>query len=144
MPELAEAAPAATYVPRQGEISAWDNPEFVKTVRATGRKTLVMAGVWTSVCVAFPAIQAKAEGYHVYAVIDASGDMSQMASDVTLARLVQAGIVPISTNALVGELQRTWKRPDAAQFAELYGKFAPHYRAVIESYERAHEVGGRP
>jgi nicotinamidase-related amidase len=143
MPELAEVAPQATYVGRQGEISAWENPNFVKAVRATGRKTLIMAGVWTSVCVVFPAIQAKADGYHVYAVIDASGDPSEMASRVTLARLVQAGVVPITTNAVVGELQRTWNRPDAAQFAKFYGMFAPHYRAAIESFERAHEVGGR-
>jgi nicotinamidase-related amidase len=143
MPELAQAAPKATYVARKGEISAWENPDFVKAVRATGRKTLIMAGVWTSVCVVFPAIQAKAEGFDVYAVIDASGDMSEMASQVTLARLVQAGVVPITTNAVVGELQRTWNRPDSAKFAELYGSFAPHYRAVIESYERAHQVGGK-
>jgi nicotinamidase-related amidase len=143
MPELHEAAPGAIYVGRKGEISAWENPDFVKTVQGTGRKTLIMAGVWTSVCVVFPAIQAKAEGYDVYAVIDASGDMSAMASQVTLARLVQAGVVPITTNAVVGELQRTWNRPDAAKFAELYGMFAPHYRAAIESFQKAHEVGGK-
>ena len=80
MPEIHQFAPAATYVGRKGEVSAWDNADFVRTVRATGRKTLIMAGIWTSVCVAFPAIQAKAEGYNVYAVFDASGDMSQMAS----------------------------------------------------------------
>ena len=57
-----QAAPSAKYVARKGEISAWDNADFVKAVEATGRKTLVMAGVWTSVCVAFPALQAKADG----------------------------------------------------------------------------------
>ncbi len=144
MPELKEAAPDAIYVPRKGEISAWENEDFVKTVRGTGRKTLIMAGVWTSVCVVFPAIQAKAEGYDVYAVIDASGDMSPMASQTTLARLVQAGVVPITTNAVVGELQRTWNRPDAAEFAALYGLFAPHYRAVIESYQKAQDVARQP
>jgi nicotinamidase-related amidase len=143
MPELADAAPGATYVPRKGEISAWENPDFVKTVQATGRKTLIMAGVWTSVCVVFPALQAKAEGYDVYAVIDASGDVSPLASQVTLARLVQAGVVPITTNAVVSELQRTWNRPDAARFGELYGVVAPNYRAAVESYQKAHEVGGK-
>jgi nicotinamidase-related amidase len=143
MPELHEAAPGAIYVGRKGEISAWENPDFVKTVEGTGRKTLIMAGVWTSVCVVFPAIQAKAEGYDVYAVMDASGDMSVMASQVSLARLVQAGVVPITTNAVVGEFQRTWNRPDAAKFGELYGTFAPHYRAAIESFQKAHEVGGK-
>jgi nicotinamidase-related amidase len=140
MPEIHEAAPQAIYVGRKGEISAWENPDFVKTVRGTGRKTLIMAGVWTSVCVVFPAIQAKAAGYDVYAVIDASGDPSPMASQVTLARLTQAGVVPITTNAVVGELQRTWNRPEAAAFAELYGAFSPNYRAVIESYEKAQDV----
>ena len=66
MEELAAAAPSAKYVARKGEVSAWDNADFVKAVEATGRKTLVMAGVWTSVCVAFPALQAKADGYKVY------------------------------------------------------------------------------
>ncbi len=143
MPELQEAAPGAIYVGRKGEISAWENPDFVKTVRGTGKRTLIMAGVWTSVCVVFPALQAKAEGYDVYAVIDASGDLSPMASQVTLARLVQAGVVPITTNAVIGEFQRTWNRPDAAKFADLYGAFAPHYRAAIESYQKAFEVGGK-
>jgi nicotinamidase-related amidase len=140
MEELATAAPSATYVGRKGEVSAWENPDFVKAVEATGRKTLVMAGVWTSVCVVFPAIQAKAAGYEVYAVMDASGDVSEMANQVTLARLVQAGVVPITTNAVVSELHRTWNRPEAAKIAEIYGKAAPNYRAVAESYRKAQEV----
>jgi len=98
MPEIHQNAPEAIYVPRKGEISAWDNEDFVKTVRKTGRKTLIIAGVWTSVCVAFPALQAKAEGYNVYAVIDASGDPSPMASQTTLTRLAQAGINQTSFN----------------------------------------------
>src|SRR3712207_7964070 len=65
MPEIHEFAPHAVYVPRKGEVNAWDNEDFVSTVRATGRKTLIMAGVWTSVCVAFPALDAKAAGYKV-------------------------------------------------------------------------------
>lgn len=140
MPEIHQFAPHAVFVPRKGEISAWDNKDFVDTVRKTGRKTLVMAGVWTSVCVVFPAIQAKAEGYNVYAVIDASGDPSEMASRTTLARLTQAGVIPVSTNAVVCELQRTWARPDAAQYGALYSEYAPNYKAAVESYMRAQEV----
>jgi nicotinamidase-related amidase len=140
MPEIHQLAPAATYVARRGEVSAWDNADFVRTVRATGRKTLIMAGVWTSVCVAFPALQAKAEGYNVYAVMDASGDMSQMASQAGLDRMTQAGIIPVTTNVVVTEAQRTWARPDAALYAELYSEFAPHYRAVIESFKKAQEA----
>src|SRR5215469_14775300 len=80
MPELAAAAPHAVYVPRKGEVNAWDNEAYVKAVRETGKKTLIMAGVWTSVCVMFPALDATAAGYKVYAVMDASGDPSEMAS----------------------------------------------------------------
>jgi nicotinamidase-related amidase len=144
MHELKEVAPDAIYVPRKGEISAWDNEDFVKTVKSTGRRTLVIAGVWTSVCVAFPALQAKAEGYNVYFVTDASGDPSPMASQTTIARLSQAGIVPMSTNAVFCELQRTWNRPDAAQYAELYAAYAPNFQAVMESYKKAQDVAVQP
>jgi nicotinamidase-related amidase len=140
MPELAQAAPSARYVARKGEVSAWDNADFVSAVEATGRKTLVMAGVWTSVCVAFPALQAQADGYRVYAVIDASGDPSEMASRTTLARLAQAGIVPVTTNVVLGEFQRSWNRPDAARWGALYNELVPNYRAASESYQRAQEA----
>jgi nicotinamidase-related amidase len=144
MAELAAAAPNAQYIGRKGEVSAWDNADFVKAVEATGRKTLVMAGVWTSVCVAFPALQAKADGYKVYAVMDASGDMSQMASDTTLTRLAQAGITPVTTNVVLCEFQRTWNRPDAAKWGELYAELVPHYGAVAESYKKAQDVAKQP
>lgn len=140
MSELQQFAPQAVYVPRHGEINAWDNEDFVKAVKATGKKTLIMAGVWTSVCVAFPALDAKAEGYKVYAVIDASGDPSEMASRVTVARLAQAGVVPTSTNAVACEFQRTWNRPNAAAFGKLLSELAPNYAAVMESYGKAQEV----
>jgi nicotinamidase-related amidase len=140
MPELQEAAPHALYVPRHGEVNAWDNEAFVKAVRDTGKKTLIMAGVWTSVCVMFPALDATAAGFKVYAVIDASGDPSEMASRTTLARFVQAGVVPTTANAVICEIHRTWNRPEAAELAQLYAIVAPNYRAVMESYKRAQEA----
>ncbi|SDH43104.1 MULTISPECIES: isochorismatase family protein [unclassified Duganella] len=140
MPEIHEYAPHAVYVPRKGEVNAWDNEDFVAQVRSSGRKTLVMAGVWTSVCVMFPALDAVAAGYDVYAVIDASGDPSEMASRVSLARFVQGGVKPTSTNALLSELHRTWARPEAAGLAQLYGLVAPNYAAVMESYARAQQA----
>jgi nicotinamidase-related amidase len=141
MPEIARLAPEATYVPRQGEVNAWDNDLFVKAVRQTGKKTLIMAGVWTSVCVMFPALDAKAAGFNVYAVMDASGDPTVMTSHTTLARFVQSGIVPTSTNAVISELHRTWRRPEAVEIADIYTVATPNYRAVIESYDRAKSVG---
>lgn len=142
MPELYAAAPDAKFVPRKGEISAWDNADFVHAVEVTDRKTLIIAGVWTSVCVAFPALQAKADGYKVYFVTDASGDMSEMASRTTLARLTQAGCIPVTTNVVLSELQRSWNRPDAKQWTKVYQEAVPHYRALCESYERAQEAAG--
>ena len=140
MPEIKEFAPNATYVPRKGEVNAWDNEDFVKTVRATGRKTLIMAGVWTSVCVMFPALDAKAAGYKVYAVMDASGDPSEMASRTSLARFAQGGVIPTSTNAVLSEVHRTWNRPEAAELAKLYGLVSPNYAAVAESYAKAQDA----
>jgi nicotinamidase-related amidase len=140
MPEIHEYAPHAVYVPRKGEVNAWDNADFVEKVKSSGRKTLVMAGVWTSVCVMFPALDAVAAGYDVYAVIDASGDPSEMASRVSLARFVQGGVQPTTTNALLSEMHRTWARPEAADLATLYGLVAPNYAAVMESYARAQQA----
>ena len=140
MPEIHEAAPHAVFVPRKGEVNAWDNQLFVQTVRETGKKTLIMAGVWTSVCVMFPALDAKAAGFKVYAVIDASGDPSEMASRTTLARFIQAGIIPTSANAVLCEVHRTWNRPEAAELAKLYTMVAPNYQALIESYQKAQDV----
>ena len=143
MSELAQAAPNAVYVPRKGEVNAWDNADFVNAVRKTGRKTLVIAGVWTSVCVMFPALDAKAAGFKVYAVMDASGDPSLLASATSLARFAQAGIIPTSTNAVLSEVHRTWNRPQAAEIAKLYGLVSPHYAAVAESFQKAQEAARR-
>lgn len=140
IPEIHENAPHAQYIARKGEINAWDNPEFVAAVKATGRKTLIIAGTITSVCMAFPAIAAVADSYKVFAVIDASGTYSKMAQEITLARVVQAGVVPMDTAAVASELQRTWNRPDAAKWAEVYTKVFPAYQLLIESYSKAQDV----
>jgi nicotinamidase-related amidase len=147
MPEILQEAPHAVYVARQGEVNAWDNADFVRMVKSTGKKTLVMAGVWTSVCVMFPALDAKLAGYKVYAVMDASGDISEMANRTALARFVQGGVIPITTNAVLSEVHRTWNRAEAAEIGALYGHVSPNYAAVVESYnkaqEAAREVGGQ-
>src|SRR6266545_5297099 len=140
MPEIKQFAPHAVFVHRKGEVNAWDNETFVKAVEETGRKTLIMAGVWTSVCVMFPALDAMAAGFKVYAVMDASGDPSEFASRTTLARFSQAGVIPTSANAVLSEIHRTWNRPEAAELAKLYALATPHYAAVIESYQKAQDV----
>lgn len=141
IPEIHQAAPHAQYVGRRGEINVWDSPDFVKAVEATGRKTLILAGTLTSVCMAFPSISAVAAGYKVYAVVDASGNSSVMGTDLTIARIVQAGVIPIDTLAVISELQETWNRPEAMEFANIYADYSmPHYRLLIESYDKAQAV----
>lgn len=144
MPEIHKLAPHAVYVARKGEVNAWDNPDFVRAVEKTGKKTLVMMGVWTSVCVMFPALDAKLAGYDVYAVVDASGDPSEMASRASVARFAQGGVIPISTNAVLSEVHRTWARPEAAEIGKLYSLVSPNYNAVVESYLKAQEVAKEP
>jgi nicotinamidase-related amidase len=140
IPEIHENAPHAKYVARKGEINAWDNPDFVAAVKATGRKTLIIAGTITSVCMAFPAIAAVHDGYKVFAVVDASGTYSKMAQEITLARVVQAGVVPMDTAAVASELQRTWHRDDAQEWAKIYTNIFPAYQLLIESYMKAQQV----
>ena len=140
IPEIHQNAPHAQYVARKAEINAWDNPDFVDAVKATGKKTLIIAGTITSVCMAFPAISAVAEGYKVFAVIDASGTYTKMAEEITLARVVQAGVVPMDTAAVASEIQKTWNREDAQEWAQVYTQIFPAYALLMESYVKAQEV----
>ncbi|WP_173911651.1 hydrolase [Acinetobacter sp. Marseille-Q1618] len=140
IPEIHQNAPHAQYVARKGEINAWDNLEFVQAVKATGKKTLIIAGTITSVCMAFPAISAVAEGYKVFVVVDASGTYSKMAQEITLARMVQAGVVPMDTAAVASEIQKTWNREDAAEWAQVYTQIFPAYQLLMESYSKAQQV----
>lgn len=140
IPEIHQNNPDAVYIPRTGQINAWDNPAWVKAIEGTKRKTLIMAGTLTSVCMAFPTLCALTAGYKVFAVIDASGNWSQMATDITLARVVHAGAIPVDTFALLCELMETWNRPDAMDFASVMLDIIPPYRALMESYEKAQSV----
>lgn len=140
IPEIQANAPHAKYVARKGEINAWDNPDFVAAVKESGRKTLIITGTITSVCMAFPAISAVAEGYKVFVVVDASGTYSKMAQEITLGRVVQAGVVPMDTGAVASVLQKTWNREDAKEWAAVYTKIFPPYQLLIESYMKAQEV----
>jgi nicotinamidase-related amidase len=93
-------------------INSWQDDRVVKAIKKTGRKKIVMASLWTEMCLAMPAIQAQGEGYLVYAVTDASGGVSPEAHDMAVRRMVQAGVVPITWMALSGEWQRDWARED--------------------------------
>lgn len=139
--EIHQFNPEAVYIPRTGQINAWDNPAWVDAIKKTGRKTLIIAGTLTSVCMAFPTLSALAEGYKVFCVIDASGNWSKMATDITTARIAQAGAYPIDTYAVLAELMATWNRSDAMDFAQvMVDHIVPPYRALMESYDKAQKV----
>jgi len=141
IPEIHQCNPDAVYIARTGQINAWDNPKWVEAIEKTRRKTLLIAGTLTSVCMAFPTLSALAAGYKVFTIIDASGNWSSMATEITLARVAQAGAMPIDTYAVVAELMSTWNRPDAMEFAGvMIDHIVPHYRLLGESYGKAQSV----
>lgn len=105
-------------------INAWEDERLVTAVRKTGRRKLILAGLWTEICLTLPSLQATAEGYQVFAVTDASGGVSREAHDMAVRRMAASGVTPITWLAVVGELQRDWAREDTA--ARLVDLFASH------------------
>jgi len=96
-------------------INTWEDARVVDAVKRTSRKKLIIAALWSEVCLAMPAIQAAGEGYEVYAVTDASGGVSVEAHEMAIRRMVMAGVVPITWLAVASELQRDWARQDSAK-----------------------------
>lgn len=95
-------------------INTWQDPNVTDIVKESGRKQLILAALWTEICLAMPAIQALGEGYDVFIVTDASGGVSAEAHDMAVRRLVQAGAVPITWMAVISEWQRDWARVESA------------------------------
>ena len=96
-------------------INTWEDPNVTDIVKKSGRKQLILAALWTEICLAMPTIQALGEGYDVYIVTDASGGVSAEAHDMAVRRMVQAGVVPITWLAVAGEWQRDWAREETMQ-----------------------------
>lgn len=134
MPEIKEAFPKAPYIPRPGQINAWDNDDFIKAVKATGRKQLIIAGIVTDVCVAFPALSAIEEGYDVFVVTDASGTFNKDMRDAALMRMVQAGAQTLSWFSVASELHRDW-RNDVQGLATLLANHVPIYKNLMVSHQ---------
>jgi nicotinamidase-related amidase len=105
-------------------INTWQDKRVVDAVKATGRKQLVLAALWTEICLAMPALQALGEGYDVFIVTDASGGVSAEAHDMGVRRMVAAGAVPITWLAAAAEWQRDWAREESA--VGLAGVVAEH------------------
>jgi nicotinamidase-related amidase len=109
LPELKAVLNDSQEIDRT-QINSWEDVEFRKAVEATGRKKLIMAALWTEVCLAFPALDSMRDGYEVFPVVDAVGGTSPEAHRAGLERIVQAGAQPISWVSLACELQRDWAR----------------------------------
>lgn len=133
VPELKEAFPDAPYIARPGQINAWDNEDFVNAIKATGRKQLLIAGVVTEVCVAFPALSAIEAGYDVFVVTDASGTFNQITRDAAWNRMSQAGVQLMSWFAVASELHRDW-RNGVEGLATLLVNHIPDYRNRLNSH----------
>ena len=133
VPELKELFPDAPYIARPGQINAWDNEDFVAAVKATGKKQLIIAGVVTEVCVAFPALSALAEGFDVFVVADASGTFNELTRSSALDRMVAAGAQPMTWFGVACELHRDW-RNDVEGLGTLFSNHIPDYRNLINSY----------
>ncbi len=139
MPELKEKFPNAPMIPRPGQINAWDNEDFVAAVKATGRKQLIMAGVVTDVCVAFPALSAIEAGYEVFVVTDASGTFNQTMRDAAWYRMQAAGCHMMGWFSAVSELHRDW-RNDVEGLYTLLINHVPVYRNLAGSYDKVKEA----
>ncbi len=108
---LRELAPNAVFIDRTN-VNAWEEPEFVAAVKAMGRQKLIMGGLWTDVCLAYPAIEAENAGYDVYVPEDVVGSMTQMSHENGMRRMIAAGVEPITWNVVPAELQRDHARSD--------------------------------
>lgn len=133
VPELKAMFPDAPYIARPGQINAWDNEDFVQAVKATGKKQLIIAGVVTEVCVAFPTLSALAEDFEVFVVTDASGTFNALTRDSALNRVSQAGAQLTTWFGAACELHRDW-RNDIEGLGALFGQHIPDYSNLIQSY----------
>jgi len=133
MPELKSLFPDAPYIARPGQINAWDNEDFVKAIKATGKKQLIIAGVVTEVCVAFPALSALEEDFEVFVVTDASGTFNAISRDSAWQRMTLAGAQLLNWFAVACELHRDW-RNDVEGLGTLFANHIPDYKNLMTSY----------
>jgi len=140
-PQLMDVFPDQQPVERTS-MNSWDDPAFRQAIEATGRKNILLAGLWTEVCVTWPALHLLDAGYNVYVVEDACGATSGSAHDAALRRMVQAGVVPMTTIATVLEFQRDWaNRTHYDALMQLLREHGGAYGAGIEyTYSMVHKA----
>ena len=116
-PEIKEYYGDHTKYIDRTTMNSWEDKRVVQAIKKSGKKRIVIAGLWTEICVTLPALSALEDGYEVYVITDASGGVSKEAHDMAVARMIQAGVVPITSMQYLLELHRDWAR--AGKYAEV-------------------------
>ena len=141
-PQIQAVFPERTPIERSS-MNSWDDKNFVAAVEKTGRKKIVLAGLWTETCVALPTVQAIHDGYEVYVVEDCCGDVSQLAHDNAMKRVIQAGAKPVTSLSVMLEWQRDWAHRDT--YDAVMDIVKNHYGAYGAGVEYAYTmVHGAP
>jgi nicotinamidase-related amidase len=140
-PQLLDVFPGQPVIERTS-MNSWDDEAFRAAVRATGRRNILMTGLWTEVCVTWPTINMLGEGYNIYVVDDCCGATSQAAQDAALSRMVQAGATRVTTIAAILEWQRDWaRRGHYAGLMDILKPMAGAYGSGIEyAYTMVHKA----
>jgi nicotinamidase-related amidase len=133
MPEIPEIL-NAKVIEREGQINAWDSEAYRNAIKATGRPKIIMAGIVTDVCLLFPALSAVADGYDVYAVVDASGTWNKTVQDVTVHRLVQAGVKVTTWASVLAEIMNDWRGEHGAGLGQVLAEHTTKYGYVMNSH----------
>jgi nicotinamidase-related amidase len=123
--------PGVKEIDRSG-VNAWEDEEFRNAVKATGRKKIVIAGLWTEVCLTFPTLDMLAEGYGVYPVADAVGGISPVSHDRAFDRMIQAGAHPVTAISFGSELMRNWARESSDRFRKVLQWYFPKRFALMK------------
>ncbi|OJI98020.1 hypothetical protein ASPVEDRAFT_185241 [Aspergillus versicolor CBS 583.65] len=134
--EITDLLPEAPLIRRPGQINAMDNEDFVNAVKATGKKQVVISGVLTEICVAFPALSLIEQGYDVFVVTDCSGTFAEHTREAAHKRMAAAGCQLLNWAAVSGELHRDWRR-DIEGFGAIWRDHIPGYWCLMQSYESA-------
>jgi nicotinamidase-related amidase len=131
-PEVSEFYPASVYIDRT-TMNTWEDVNAYKAITGKNKKKLVLAGLWTGVCIVGPALSAKADGYDVYVITDASGDVSKEAHEMAINRMIQVGVKPITSIQYILELQRDWARTETYKpLTDLVKKYGGAYGIGIQ------------
>lgn len=136
-PQLLDVLPGQQPIERTG-MNSWDTPAFREAIKATGRRNILLSGLWTEVCICWPTLQMLDEGYNIFVVEDACGATSAAAQEASLSRMVQAGAVRMTTIATVLEFQRDWKNRE--HYADLMSLFREHGGAYGIGIEYAYTL----